>query len=135
MREVVGILLVTHGNLGRELLNTCELIMGKQQNVITLSLKYGDSVEKLRQDVKRSIQVLNHGRGVLVLTDLFGGSPSNVVAHNMRELDFKCLSGVNLPMLIEAFNFRDSCNLDELIEKTYKAGSDGIKNLGEVIGL
>ena len=110
---MIGILIVTHGNFGTELLKSAELIIGKQDNVKTLGLNHGDNVEELCDRVCESIKELDSGDGVLVFTDLFGGSPSNVVARNMEHLNFYSLTGVNLPMLIEALDSRDNIELEE----------------------
>ncbi len=126
---MIGILIVTHGNFGLELLKSAELIVGKQENVEALSLNHGDDVEELYNNVKKSIKKLDKGEGVLVFTDLFGGSPSNVTAANMKDSKFESVSGVNLPMLIEALDSRTSCNLEELAGKVIQIGVDGIKNI------
>lgn len=126
---MIGILVVTHGNFGKELLKSAELIIGDQENVKTLSLNRGDNIEELYSCVNKQIEQLDEGEGVLVFTDLFGGSPSNVTAANMKETYFESLSGVNLPMLIEALDLRVNNNLKELVSKVLKAGVDGIKDI------
>lgn len=126
---MIGVLIVTHGNFGAELLNSAELIIGKQENVETLSLNHGDNIEKLYCSVNECIERLDRGGGVLVLTDLFGGSPSNVTAANMEERYFESLSGVNLPMLIEALDSRNCSDLQELTDKVLRAGVRGIKDI------
>ncbi|NLV75633.1 MAG: PTS sugar transporter subunit IIA [Tissierellia bacterium] len=126
---MIGILIVTHGNFGLELLKSAELIIGKQENVETLSLNHGDDVEELYNNVKKSIKKLDKGEGVLVFTDLFGGSPSTATAINMKDLQFESISGVNLPMLIEALDSRNNYNLEDLVDKVIQIGIDGIKNI------
>lgn len=133
MVDLIGILIVTHGEFGKELLKSSELILGKQENVLCLGLNEGDDVLKLKDKVKKSIEKLDDGEGVLVLTDMFGGSPSNVTAANLRELDFKYLTGVNLPMLIESLTSRQNCSLKELADKSFKTAIDGIKNISKEI--
>lgn len=130
---MIGILIVTHGKFGHELLKSTELIIGKQNNVLTLGLEHGDSIEKLHQEVKTSIEKLDEGDGVLVLTDLFGGSPSNVAAANMEELNFHSLTGVNLPMLVEVLTMREYVDIEELVDSAFKAGCEGIKNIGAIL--
>ena len=126
---MIGILVVTHGNFGTELLKSAELIIGKQENVKALSLNQGDNVEELCDNVSKSIKQLDKGDGVLVLTDLFGGSPSNVTATNMKNGHFQSLAGVNLPMLIEALDARNNEKLEELVDKVYTSGVEGIRNI------
>lgn len=130
---MIGILIVTHGKFGQELLKSAELIIGKQENVLTLGLEHGDSIEELNDKVKTSIEKLDEGDGVLVLTDLFGGSPSNVVAKNMEQLNFHSLTGVNLPMLIEALITREIVDIEELVNSAFKAGYEGVKNIGAIL--
>lgn len=130
---MIGIVIVTHGKFGTELLKSAELIIGEQQNVITLGLQHGDSIEELKSKVRAAIESLNEGQGVLVLTDLFGGSPSNVTAANMVDLDFYALTGVNLPMLLQALTMRECLSIDELVESSYQAGIEGIKNIKEIL--
>lgn len=130
---MIGILIVTHGKFGHELLKSAELIIGKQENVLTLGLEHGDSIEELCQQVKASIEKLEEGDGVLVLTDLFGGSPSNVAAANMEQLNFHSLTGVNLPMLIEALSMREYVDIEELVNSAFNAGCNGIKNIKTIL--
>lgn len=130
---MIGILIITHGNFGRELLKSAELIIGEQKRVKTLGLDHGDNIEDLFNRVNEYIKELEDGQGVLVLTDLFGGSPSNVVAANMENLNFCSLTGVNLPMLLEALTMRGSLSIDKLVECSSKAGCEGIKNIGEIL--
>ncbi len=128
---MVGILIVTHGNFGTELLKSAELIIGKQENVETLGLNHGDSVDELYKKVKEAIQKLDTGGGVLILTDLFGGSPSNVAAASLKgnKIRVESVSGVNLPMLIEALDLRTRENLPDMVNQIIQTGIEGIKNI------
>lgn len=126
---MVGILIVTHGKFATELLKSAELIMGKQENVMTLHLNADDDVQTLREKVAIEVNQLDNGKGVLVLTDLYGGSPFNVTAANMRKDNLESLTGVNLPMLIEALGLRAFSTLDEVKNGCYKAGIEGIKDV------
>lgn len=126
---MVGILIVTHGNFGEELLRSAELIVGKQEEVETLGLNHGDDVSELRSKVSEQIKLLDRGKGVLILTDLFGGSPSNVTAANMKDGYFESLTGVNLPMLIEALDSRMSEGLEAVVGRASEAGVTGIRNI------
>lgn len=129
---MIGILLVTHGKFSEEILKSAELIIGKQDRILTLGLQHGDSIEELGDKVKESIKSLEKGRGVLVLVDLFGGSPYNVVALNSNKIGdakIRCITGLNLPMLLEAISMRESYELDELIEHCMEGGVTGIKEL------
>lgn len=129
---MVGILLVTHGKFSEEILKSAELIVGKQEKILTLGLQHGDSVEMLGDKVKESIETLEDGDGVLVLVDLMGGSPYNVVALNsskLSDINFRCITGVNLPMLLEAITMREIYELDDLANHCIETGLTGIKEL------
>ncbi|MCR1897639.1 PTS sugar transporter subunit IIA [Irregularibacter muris] len=130
---MTGILVVTHGKFSKEIIESAELIVGKQENITYLTLEHDDSVEELRSKVYESINLLERGDGVLVLADLFGGSPSNVIASNLKHLNFECITGINLPMLIEALVSRNTCSLSELVEKCMTSGNEGIQNLKEML--
>ncbi|AJH01656.1 PTS mannose transporter subunit IIAB [Clostridium beijerinckii] len=129
---MIGILIVTHGKFSEEILKSAELIVGKQDKILTLGLHHGDSVEVLGDKVKESIKLLEDGQGVLVLVDLLGGSPYNVVALNSNKISdvkFKCITGVNLPMLLEAITMREAYELEELTVNCMEAGATGVKEL------
>lgn len=130
---MIGILLVTHGNFGTELIKSAELIIGQQANVKSLSLHHGDDVDKLKSDVRKAIMEMDEGQGVLVLTDLFGGSPANACAANMKDLNFESLTGVNLPMLLEAMCSRKNNDLAKTAELCCMAGLEGIKDIKKLL--
>lgn len=132
---MIDILLVTHGQFGTELLRSAELIAGPQEDIETLSLNKEDSIQKFGDAIHQKIaSILKGHKKLLVLTDLFGGSPSNVAAANLRSMRFKCLSGVNLPMLLEAVIQRGAANdLDQFSNKIMKSGVDGIKDINEIL--
>ncbi|MCF3944099.1 PTS sugar transporter subunit IIA [Oceanobacillus alkalisoli] len=126
---MIGILIVTHGKFSTELLNSAELIVGKQVSVNALNLNADDDIHLLKKEVELEATKLDTGEGVLVLTDLYGGSPFNVTAANMKQRNMECLTGVNLPMLIEALSLRGNSNLQEVTNGCCKAGIEGIKNV------
>ena len=134
---MIGILIVTHGRFGVELLRSAELITGKQDNVKTLGLEHGNNIKELEKDVYHAIIELNHENenGVIVMTDLFVASPSNVAAANMNKVKFKCLTGVNLPMLLECIVLRgnDYIDISEITQRCIKAGVEGIKDIGSLL--
>lgn len=131
---MIGVVIVTHGNFSEEILKSAELIVGKQEKVIALTLNYGDDVEELKEKIRESILEVDNGQGVVVLTDVFGGSPSNATCFNMKKLKFRAVTGINMPMLLELFSFRKELELDELIRKIILAGKDGIIDLHNALG-
>lgn len=129
---MVGILICTHGNFGEGIIKSAEIITGPQENVLTLGLCQGDSIEKFTEKVTKSIILLDKGEGVLVFADLFGASPYNAAAISSKKVGdtkFRCIAGINFPMLLEAIIMRDSNDLDQLTSKALKAGVLGIKEL------
>ena len=127
MKKVV---IITHGDFGKELLKSAELILGKQKDVVTLGIKLGDNVEALKAKLEKILKTnKKEGNETIVLAGLFGGTPSNVTLSFLKDYDLKCLTGVNMPMLIEILSFREECDMDTLIERAYKAGIDGVKRI------
>jgi PTS system mannose-specific IIA component len=132
---MIGVLIVTHGNLSTGLMESVELIMGKQEKVKTLTLHHGDNVEVLKGQIKKDIEELNDGDGVIVLTDVFGGSPTNATVINMQNLEFQAITGVNLPMLLETFCLREEMDLEPLTKHLVESGKEGIKDLKEALNM
>ncbi len=132
---MISLLVVTHGNLGKELIKSAELIAGKQDDVAALGLFLEDGIDSFKERVNDKIQSLNRGEGVMVFVDLYGGSPCNVMAINMKDQknlkqsEIECISGVNLPMILEAMTMRKSMSLRELKNHCMQIGCSGIKDI------
>ena len=127
---MIGILVVTHGNAGIELVKSSELIIGHQEKIDALSLNHGDDINELEQKVAKKSVELDDGSGVLVMVDLLGGSPCNVTGKNIKGSDnIECLTGVNLPMLIEAIASRENNSLKDLVNIAKDSSLQGIKDL------
>lgn len=127
---MIGVLVITHGDFAKGLLNSVELIMGKPKKCKYFGLYHGDSIELFGKKVLDSIIELDEGEGVLVFSDLYCASPYNTTAVNSKYLihhKYRSICGINLPMILEALNTRDSMELDELAEYVMKCGKDGIK--------
>ena len=129
---MVGILLATHGKLASGLADSVRMIMGKQERFRTLSLLEGQDIDDYGQKLKNEIIALDDGSGVLVFVDLYAASPYNQAAINkskIEKVNYKIVSGVNLPMVLEVLGMRLSgMNLDSLTDTALKAGTEGIKN-------
>lgn len=130
---MIGIVIVAHGDLGKELLRSAEMICGKQDRVVTLGLQAGDAIEALPTRIAEAIKSLDDVDGVLVLVDLFGGSPCNAALRYLAESDVECISGVNLPMLLEILMQRESTGVKELAAQAMRAGHEGIQDLGTLL--
>lgn len=130
---MIGVLVITHGHLAEEFLNTVKLIMGKQEKCFSLSLLEGDSIEEFSQEIFNKIKEIDDGSGVIVVTDLFLASPYNQTTLNHKKIldekiDYRLLTGVNLPMLLEIFNQRMlESSLDDICEKAMFSAKAGVK--------
>ncbi|MGY3748735.1 PTS sugar transporter subunit IIA [Vagococcus acidifermentans] len=130
-----GILIVTHGKMAEGLMDSLELIMGAQSNYRTLSLCHGDNINLFAEQIQEEIKALDTGSGVIVFADLFSASPYNQTAMGLKHLTgqkVRLISGVNLPMLVEAFNQRMlGTSLDDMYKSVMSVGKDGIKEFFE----
>ncbi|MDI6777134.1 MAG: PTS sugar transporter subunit IIA [Syntrophales bacterium] len=103
---MIGVLITTHGNLGNELIRATELIEGSLKGVHHVSVDQTKTVEELKKEISTAIKKLDQGQGVLILTDLFGGTPSNISLSFLKEGKVEVVTGVNLPMLLKLPNMR-----------------------------
>ncbi|WP_373497995.1 PTS sugar transporter subunit IIA [Desulfococcus sp.] len=114
---MIGIVIVTHGQLGEVLIDTAEMIVGSRpEAMIAVSINITEDVDKLRGKVARAIKEVTRKRGTLILTDMFGGTPSNLSYAFLREGQVEVVSGVNLPIVIKAINARENKALGALAE-------------------
>jgi PTS system mannose-specific IIA component len=127
---MVGVLIITHGPLASALLESSAMLIGKNDHVETLSLAEGCDMTELNSRILESVQRLDTGSGVLILTDLFAGTPSNLVLRAYRSIKTKCecISGTNLPMVLEALEDRER-SLDEIKKSIISEGKDAIRDL------
>ncbi|MBI5191126.1 MAG: PTS sugar transporter subunit IIA [Nitrospirae bacterium] len=123
---MVGLVIVCHGNLGAELVRVAELIVGVQEGVATVSVGSVAEVDKARDEVAAAVKRVQAGDGVLILTDMFGGTPSNLSLSFLDEDKVEVLTGVNLPMLIKFANNRKEKGLKELIPIVREGGLKSI---------
>ncbi len=130
---MVGVILVTHPNLGQEFLRSAELICGKFINVAVVSIDTKKEVEELRREIATAIKSVDVGKGVLILTDMFGGTPSNMSLAFLEEGRVEVLTGLNLPMLIKIFNCREGKSLKELAFLAKEAGQRNINLASEIL--
>ncbi|MHB8769649.1 MAG: PTS sugar transporter subunit IIA [Syntrophales bacterium] len=123
---MIGVLVTTHGNLGSELIKAAELIRGSLKGIVHVSVDQKKGVEDLKKEINTAIKKLDQGQGVLILTDLFGGTPSNISLSFLKEGKVEVITGVNLPMLLKLPDIREGMQLKEFARliKDY-----GIKNI------
>lgn len=129
---MIGVVVVTHGDLGKACVEAVELIAGPQNNVRTLGLHHGDAPEDLEQEILSAVKELDQGEGVLVFVDFYGGTPANLVLKCMCSSKFLCVAGVNMPMLVEALTMREGCSLDQLEKNCIAAGESSFIELHEM---
>lgn len=130
---MIGIVILTHGALGLELLRTAEMIIGKQDKVDILSVQNGSSLSELASNLD-SLKEKYQNDGLLILTDMFGGSPSNVAMAYLDNKNVEVITGVNLPMLIKAFTARkDISSPQELAKLSSNTAKESIIIAGELL--
>jgi PTS system mannose-specific IIA component len=122
----IGLVIVTHNSIGADLLATARDIIGKPPlEVAVVEIKPNSNYERKAEEVEQNIVRLDSGDGVLVLTDLFGATPSNIALKAAVEHNAKVVAGINLPMLLRVFNY-PGLPLDKLIAKAVAAGHDSV---------
>jgi len=119
---MIGLVLVTHGHLADEFRAALEHVVGPQQQVATISIGPDDDMEKRRQDIISAITSVDSGSGVVLLTDMFGGTPSNLAISVMSGAHVEVLAGINLPMLIKLVSVRENSNLEQAVIQAQDAG-------------
>src|SRR2546423_14425206 len=98
--RVAGVI-VTHGMLATELLAAAEMIVGQVAHIAAVSIGWHDDVDAAREEIERAIERVSSGRGVLIMTDMFGGTPTNIAAMFLKESEIEVVTGVNLPMIVK----------------------------------
>ncbi len=132
---MVGVLVVTHGKLAQELLETTRIIVGKPvDHIIPISVGWNDDTVDIQKTIANSINKIDLGNGILILTDMFGGTPSNISLSFLSE-KVEIITGVNLPMLIKIVNIGDRMNLKELAQSIYDQGKKSIYLASEILSM
>ena len=119
---MIGMVLVTHGRLAEEFVAALEHVVGPQANVVAIGIGPDDDMEERRAQIMDSARKANEGEGVVVLTDMFGGTPSNLAISIMDRANVEVIAGVNLPMLIKLASVRGSLALPEAVDSAREAG-------------
>jgi len=119
---MIGMVLVTHGRLAEEFIAALEHIVGKQKGVRAICIGAEDDMEKRRKEILDSVAAVEEGQGVVVLTDMFGGTPSNLAISILDKAKVEVIAGINLPMLIKLASLRDKGDLKKAVEAAQEAG-------------
>jgi len=130
---MIGLVLVTHGRLADELRLAMEHVVGAQRNVATVCIGPDDDMESRRTEIRQSIAEVDTGDGVVLLTDMFGGTPSNLAISQMDRAGVEVIAGVNLPMLVKLAKVRSVQPLAEVVDCAQAAGRKYIAAASHVL--
>jgi len=124
---MIGIVIVTHSQLGDALIDTTEFILGdRPDTMVSVSIDLKENVDKLRKKIAQAIKTVDNKKGVIILTDMFGGTPSNLSYSFLEEGQVEVISGVNLPILIKAVDLQKNMGLSELAQHLEAFGKKSI---------
>ncbi len=131
---MIGMILVTHGRLAEEFVRAMEHVVGRQEGVATVCIGPNDDVEARRKEIADAIEQVDTGEGAVILTDLFGGTPSNLAISLMQEGRVEVIAGINLPMLIRLAGARKKMKIAEAVRAARDAGRNYITIASEFLG-
>ena len=124
---MIGLVIVTHGGLAAEFRNALEHVVGRQTALETVAIGPDDDMDARRQDILKAVQRVEAGRGVIILTDMFGGTPSNLAISVMDEAKAEVIAGINLPILVKLASIRSEMALAQAVTLARDAGRKYIK--------
>lgn len=133
LTQRVGGVIVTHGHLASEFIAAAEMIVGPIPHVTPVSIDWHDDVDAARQELERAIGRVSQGRGVLLLTDMFGGAPTDIASMFLGEAGIEVVTGVNLPMIIKLSEQNPDESLADIATRIRDAGKEGIHLAGELL--
>ena len=131
---MIGLILVTHGRLAEQFVDAMEHVVGKQAGISTVCIGPHDDMEQRRAEIADKIEAVDHGAGVIILTDLFGGTPSNLAISLLEAGRVEVIAGINLPMLIRLAGARKSMDVTEAVDAAQTAGRNYITVASELLG-
>lgn len=129
---MVGVVIVTHLDFGKMLLMAAEGIMGPQEGCLAVSVDITHEIDQINETIQKAVEEVDFGDGVILLTDMFGGTPSNMSLALLNTGNFEVITGVNLPMLLKILGSRE-IPLNELALEAKSSGRQGIVVAGEVL--
>lgn len=132
---MIGLVLVTHGHLAEEFISAMQHVVGKQENIAAVCIGPEDDMEMRRTEILDKVGKVDLGSGVVVLTDMFGGTPSNLAISIMDRANVEIIAGVNLPMLIKIASLRKEKNLKETVSGAQEAGKKYINIASQLLGM
>jgi PTS system mannose-specific IIA component len=128
---MIGVVVATHGKLAEELIRTAEAVVGKIEQIAPVSIVA--AAPDVRGDLKAAIQKVDQGEGVLLLTDIYGGSPTNLCLSFLTERQVEVVTGVNLPMLLQLPGARAKGGIAQVAQKLVEAGQKSVTNASEAL--
>ena len=131
---MIGLVLVTHGNLAKEFISAMQHVVGPQEQVQGVCIGPDDDMEVRRNEILEKVNEVNTGEGVVLLTDMFGGTPSNLALSVMDRAKVEILAGINLPMLIKIAGLRKDNDLKKTVEGAQDAGKKYINIASQLLG-
>lgn len=132
---MIGVLITTHGNVGNELIRAAELIKGQLKRVAHVSIDHSKSFEEQKKEISSAIKKLDQGQGVLILTDLFGGTPSNLSLSYLKTGKVEVVTGVNLPMLLKLRDIKEDMSLGDFAKYIQDYGKKNISLASELLNI
>ena len=130
---MIGVVLVSHGDFASELLRTAEIISGKIENIVAVDIPPKMGMEEIHIEVEAAIRTVDAGKGVLLLIDMFGGTPSNIGLSFLATHQVEVVTGVNLPMMVKLPIARQTMPLPELAKYLLEYGQRNITNPGDML--
>ncbi len=132
MKKIGGVI-VSHGRVANELLTAAETVVGHLSHISAVSIGWHDDVEVAKGEIARSIKKVSGGKGVLLLTDMFGGTPTNISAMFIKENEVEVITGVNLPMVVKLASQNKEMTLHEMAEEVESQGKQAIYRAGQLL--
>lgn len=132
---MIGLVLVTHGNLALEFISAMQHVVGKQDQVEAVCIGPEDDMEMRRSEILRKAEEVDKGEGTIVLTDMFGGTPSNLAISIMDRAKVEIIAGINLPMLIKLASLRKEKGIKDAVAGAQEAGKKYINIASQLLGM
>jgi mannose PTS system EIIA component len=129
----IGGVIVSHGQVANELVSAAEAVVGELSHIKAVSIGWHDDVETAKEEISRAIKSVSNGNGVLLLTDMFGGTPTNISAMFYQESEVEIVTGVNLPMVIKLASQNQEMPLTQMADQVEKQGKEAIHQAGDLL--
>lgn len=129
----IGGVIITHGRIANELLSAAETVVGDLNHIVAVSIGWHDDVEIAKDEISRAIKKVSAGGGVVLLTDMFGGTPTNIAAMFIKENEVEVITGVNLPMVVKLASQNREFTLGEMAKAIEEQGKQSIYRASELL--